>query len=133
MSMKRRIINPWTWQDQFAFVQANEISHEKRMLICAGQTSNDENGNPLFPGDMAKQIEMALNNLETVLNAADFKLSDVMRLTSYTTNIDQFLANYGVFAGRLTERGCRPAATLVGVTRLAFPDWLVEIEATAFK
>ena len=45
--MNKTTINPWTWQDQFAFVQANEISHEKRMLICAGQTSNDENGNPL--------------------------------------------------------------------------------------
>jgi len=133
MSMKRRIINPWTWQDQFAFVQANELSQPKRMLICAGQTSNDENGNPLFPGDIAKQIEMALNNLETVLEAADFRFSDVMRLTSYTTNMDAFLANYGVLAGRLTARKCRPAATLVGVTRLAFPDWLVEIEATAFK
>ena len=82
MSMKRRIINPWTWQDQFAFVQANEISHEKRTLICAGQTSNDELGNPLFPGDMAKQIEMALNNLETVLNAADFHPVSVLAAPS---------------------------------------------------
>lgn len=132
MSLHRKIINPWTWQDQFAFVQANELTNEKRMLICAGQTSNDADGRPLFPGDIAKQITSALDNLETVLAAAQFSLKDVMRLTTYTTDMDAFLANYGVFASRLTSAGCRPAATLVGVTRLAFPEWMVEIEATAF-
>ena len=35
--MGQRVINPWTWQDQFAFVQANEISHEKRTLLRFGR------------------------------------------------------------------------------------------------
>ena len=40
--MDRRVINPWTWQDQFGFVQANEVSNGQRVLFCAGQTSVDE-------------------------------------------------------------------------------------------
>ena len=36
--MERRIINPWKWQDNFGFVQANEISGVQRQLICSGQT-----------------------------------------------------------------------------------------------
>ena len=36
--MERRIINPWKWQDNLGFVQANEISGVQRQLICSGQT-----------------------------------------------------------------------------------------------
>jgi enamine deaminase RidA (YjgF/YER057c/UK114 family) len=132
-SMQHKIINPWTWQDQFGFVQGNEIENARRMLICSGQTSNDENGNPLHPGDMAAQIQAAFDNLETVLDAAGFELKDVMRLVYYTTDVDLLLANYGVVVGRLQARGARPASTLLGVTRLAFPQWLIEMEATAVK
>jgi enamine deaminase RidA (YjgF/YER057c/UK114 family) len=58
-------------------------------------------------------------------------LSDVVRLNIYTTLIDQFFEAFGVVAGRLAQAGCRPASTLLGVTRLAYPEMLVEIEATA--
>lgn len=37
--MKRKIINPWLWQDQLGFVQANEFSGFQRVVFCAGQTS----------------------------------------------------------------------------------------------
>ncbi len=54
-----------------------------------------------------------------------------MRLNIYTTDVDMFFEAYGPAAARLAEAGCRPASTLLGVTRLAFPELLVEIEATA--
>ena len=37
--MERRVINPWTWQDQFGFVQANEVTGAQKILVCSGQTS----------------------------------------------------------------------------------------------
>ena len=130
--MERRIINPWTWQDQFGFVQANEVRGEQRTLICSGQTSVDADGGPVHVGDMAGQISQALDNLETVLREPGFKMSDVVRLNYYTTNVDSFFEAYGQVAiSRLAETGCRPASTLLGVARLAFPELLVEIEATA--
>ena len=129
--MERRIINPWTWQDQFGFVQANEVSGEQRTLICSGQTSVDADGSPVHVGDMAGQINQALDNLETVLGEAGFKMSDVMRLNYYTTDVDGFLEAAEMAGRRLGESGCRAASTLLGVTRLAFPELLVEIEATA--
>jgi enamine deaminase RidA (YjgF/YER057c/UK114 family) len=55
----------------------------------------------------------------------------VMRLNIYTTDMDLFLEAYGPGAARLAEAGCRPASTLVGVTRLSSPELLVGIEATA--
>ena len=129
--VERRIVNPWSWQDQMGYVQANEVYGAQRTLFCAGQTSVDEEGRPLHAGDMGAQLAQALDNLETVLGAAGAALSDVMRLNIYTTDVDLLFEAYGPAAARLAEAGCRPASTLLGVTRLAFPELLVEIEATA--
>jgi enamine deaminase RidA (YjgF/YER057c/UK114 family) len=129
--MERKIVNPWTWQDQYGFVQANEVSGAQRMLICAGQASVDAEGRPVHAGDMRAQINQSLDNLEAVLREAGFTLADVVRLNVYTTDVDLCLQSYEGLAARLTEAGCRQASTLLGVTRLAFPELMVEIEATA--
>ena len=129
--MERRIINPWTWQDNLGFVQANELTGAQRVLLCAGQTAMDADGRPAHVGDMAAQIGMALDNLETVLGQAGLNLSNVVRLNYYTVDVDAFFAASRVLTDRLSAAGCRPASTLLGITRLAFPELLVEIEATA--
>jgi enamine deaminase RidA (YjgF/YER057c/UK114 family) len=131
--MEQRAVNPWTWQDQFGFSQGIEVSGAQRMLICAGQTSSDENGATLHPGDMAAQIGAALDNVETVLRHGGYAFSDVVRLNYYTTDVDAFIAAGETLGARLAQHGIQPASTLLGVTRLAFPDLLVEIEATAVK
>lgn len=129
--MERRMINPWTWQDAFGYVQANEVSGVQRILYCSGQAANDAQGAPVHPGDMRAQITLALDNLETLLRAANFGFADIMRLNIYTTDVDQFLENYDAFITRLAEGGCRHTGSLIGVARLAFPEMMIEIEATA--
>ena len=129
--MKRKIINPWKWQDQLGFVQANDISGHQRLVICAGQTSNDADGTPMHVGNMRAQMNLALDNIETVLAQAGLNLSNVMQLKYYTLDVDSFFKEYDLVTDRLDAAGCRPAATLLGVERLAFPELLVEIEATA--
>ena len=129
--MQRRSVNPWSWQDQFGFVHANETSGAERVLHCAGQTSVDGEGQPVHEGDMGAQVVKALDNLETVLGEADFSLADVVRLNYYVTDMDAFIAAGEVYGAKLAEAQCRPASTALGVARLAFPSLLVEIEATA--
>jgi enamine deaminase RidA (YjgF/YER057c/UK114 family) len=131
--MERRKVNPWAWQDQFGFSQAMEFSGHQRVLVCAGQTSTDANGNTLHAGDMGAQVSAALDNLETVLKEAGYSLADVVRLNYYTTDVDAFIGAGAVLGERLGAAGIQPASTLLGVARLAFPDLLVEIEATAVK
>jgi enamine deaminase RidA (YjgF/YER057c/UK114 family) len=80
---------------------------------------------------MAAQMNKCLDNLETVLREAGMTLENVMRLNYYTTDVDAWLASAPEWGHRLAEAGCRPASTLLGVTRLAFPDLVVEVEATA--
>lgn len=129
--MERRTINPWRWQEPFAFVQASEVRGPHRVLYCAGQSSVDADGRTVHPGDVRAQVGQALTNLETVLGAAGLTLAHVIRLNYYTTDVDGLLANWDAVATRLAQARCQPASTLLGVTRLAFPDLLVEIEATA--
>jgi enamine deaminase RidA (YjgF/YER057c/UK114 family) len=129
--MERREVNPWTWQEAMGFVQANEVCGAGRVLICSGQTSVDADGNPLHDGDMAAQCRLALANLETVLREAGLGLANVVRLNYYTTDMDAFLESFPELVARFEETGCRAAGSLLGVTRLAFPGLMVELEATA--
>ena len=82
---------------------------------------------------MRMQIDQALDNLEAVLNAAGFNLANIVRLNYYVTDVDLFVANSDVVKTRVSIAGCRFASTLLGVSRLAYPELLVEIEATAVK
>jgi enamine deaminase RidA (YjgF/YER057c/UK114 family) len=131
--MEQKKINPWEWQNQLGFSQAIEVTGAQRTLYCAGQTSINADGAPMHEGDMKAQVTLALDNLEAVLNNAGYSMSDVVRLNYYTTDIDSFFAAFEILAGRLAAAGIQPASTLLGVTRLAFPPLLVEIEATAVK
>jgi enamine deaminase RidA (YjgF/YER057c/UK114 family) len=99
---ERTAVNPWAWSLAFGFNQGELVAGAERVLFCAGQTSVDENGAPQHAGDMAGQAALAIDNLEAVLRAAGMSLA-----------------------------GVAPAGALLGVARLAFPELLLEIEATA--
>lgn len=131
--MERRIVNPWTWQDEYGFVQANEVSGPARFLFCAGQASLDENGRPVHLGDMAGQLRQTLDNVETVLRAGGYELADVVRLNVFTTDFRLLFEHFAVYKSRLAEAGCKEAGTIVGAAALGLPGLLVEIEATAAK
>lgn len=131
--MEQKQINPWTWQDQYGFSQAIEVTNASRVLFCAGQTSVDDNGKPMHAGEMRKQIEQAFRNLETVLKASGYGLANVVRLNYYTTDVEGFLKASDVVGGRLAAAKCQPPGTLLGVAKLAFPGLMIEIEATAAK
>jgi enamine deaminase RidA (YjgF/YER057c/UK114 family) len=131
--MERRTINPWQWQEKLGYSQAIEVTRGERVLYLAGQTSTDTNGQPRYPGDMRAQLAAALDNVEAVLRASDYDLADVVRMNYYTVDIPSFFAHYAVLTERLSAAGCVPSGTLLGVTRLARPELLVEIEATAVR
>jgi enamine deaminase RidA (YjgF/YER057c/UK114 family) len=134
--MERRTINPWPWTEHYGVAQGVEITGASRTVLCSGQIAVDADGQPLHVGDMKAQVKQALDNLETVLRRADMTFSDVVRLNAYTTDMDAFVAEVaegGELFMRLKEARCCPVLTGVGVTRLAFPELMIEIEATAMK
>jgi len=131
LAMERKAINPWTWQDQFDFSHAIEVTGSERTVYCAGQISVDDEGRPLHPGDMEAQFHCALDNLERVLAQAGLTLGDLTRLNYYVTDVPAFLEAVPKVGVRLKKAGCKPASTLLGVARLAMPELMIELEATA--
>lgn len=129
--MKRTPINPWPWSLKLGYHQAEILEETKRQLICAGQTAVDAEGNPQHPGDMRKQIALTLDNLEAVLNAANMGLANIIRIAIYTTDVDDALKHFDVLGARFGPVNASPPMTMLGVTRLAIPGLMFEIEATA--
>jgi enamine deaminase RidA (YjgF/YER057c/UK114 family) len=128
--MERRDINPWEWSKAFGFSQAVEIKGAARILRCAGQTAIGDDGSPPKTDDMGEQVRTALDNLATVLGAADMTFTNIVHMTIYTTDVDGFIGASSADT-RLADAGNLPAMTLIGVARLAFPELKVEIEVTA--
>lgn len=131
--LERKIVNPAKWQDPLGFVQGHEVTGAQRVLYCAGQVSVDAEGKTLHAGDYRGQMNRVLDNLEQVLKAAGFSAADLVRLNIFTTDLDGFFANRNLLLERLVAAGGRYTSTLLGVSRLARPDLLIEIEATAVK
>jgi enamine deaminase RidA (YjgF/YER057c/UK114 family) len=129
--MKIEIINPWQWQEQYGFVHGNKVSGASTTLYVAGQTAVGEDGRNVSPGDMNRQLDQVVANIETVLRQADMDFSHVVRLNVFVVDMPKMLASHDYMADLLRSRGCRHAGTLVGVTALADPEALVEIEITA--
>ena len=129
--MQRTDVNPWSWSLKYGYVQGLILEGARRELVFSGQTSVDAEGNPQHSGDMREQMALALANLEAVLAAAGMGLGNLKKLTVYTTDVDASLQNWDVIGARLGSFGVAPPMTLLGVTRLAMPMLLVELDASA--
>jgi len=131
MTTSRTAINPVSWSQQLGFDQAQLIEGQRRQLFVSGQDAVDADGNPQHPGDMAAQLEMAVDNLEAILAGADMTLANVVRLNAYTTDFDELLKSWATLTNRFGDSDGGFATTLLGVSRLPAPGLLVMLEATA--
>jgi enamine deaminase RidA (YjgF/YER057c/UK114 family) len=126
--VNRTSVNPSQWSVKLGFDQGQLIEGHRRLLVCSGQDAVDADGSPQHPGDMAAQLELALDNLEAVVAAADMTLANVVRLNAYTTDVEQLFTLFP----RITDRfgDSRYATSVLGVAHLP-AQFLVMLEATA--
>ncbi|WP_055604147.1 RidA family protein [Streptomyces aureus] len=129
--MERTAVNPVTWSVEMGFNQGELVSGHTRTLYVSGQTAMSDEGKPRHEGDMAGQLALSLDNVEAVLAEAGMSLANLVRLNVYTTDVDLLFRHYGELAGRLGAAGVAPPTTMLGVTRLAIPGQMVELEGTA--
>ena len=129
--MDRTAVNPVTWSQEMGFNQGEVVSGEARTLYISGQTAMSSDGRPEHDGDIAAQLSLAVSNLEAVLAKAGMSLANLVRLNIYTTDVEALFPHYGVLAGKLGAAGVAPTTTMLGVTRLAIPGQLVELDGTA--
>jgi enamine deaminase RidA (YjgF/YER057c/UK114 family) len=108
----------------------SQIVRAGNTLYIAGQVAADAQGK-VVGTDMNTQLEQVLRNLQTALKSQGADFSHVAKITIYTTDVDAYRTPEAA-AIRAKYFGTRPpASTLVGITRLASPDYKVEIEAIA--
>lgn len=129
--MQLKPINPTPWLGGFNIHHGVEVSGASRTLYLSGQTANAADGTPMHPGDLVAQFKLAWANLKDALAEAGMGPQNIVRLNFYTTDVDKFMSLAGEIIPVYAAEGCKPAATLLGVTRLFDPTIMVELEATA--
>ncbi len=102
--MQRTPINPSSWSIKLGFDQAELVEDHQRLLVVSGQDAVDADGTPQHSGDMAAQLEMALDNLDAILDAADMTAANVVRLDAYTTDIDELFEPLSTHRGPVRGR-----------------------------
>jgi 2-iminobutanoate/2-iminopropanoate deaminase len=112
-----------------SYTQVVAVSGGGRQIFVAGQLARDAEGNCVGKGDMRAQIEQVGKNIETCLEAAGASLADIVKTTTYVTDIEALLKNRDM---RIRCFGAaEPTSTTVEVRRLSGPDFMVEIEVLA--
>jgi enamine deaminase RidA (YjgF/YER057c/UK114 family) len=105
------------------------VSGAQRFIFISGQLPRAKDGSVIAKGDMAGQIKAVCENIQVCLKEAGATLEDLVRITCYTTDIEEFHRHAKVrneYFGKAL-----PASTAVEVRRLGHPDFMIEIEATA--
>jgi enamine deaminase RidA (YjgF/YER057c/UK114 family) len=108
------------------------ISRGSRMIHIAGQTSQDKDLNIIGEGDFAMQAKTAFENVGLAISAAGAEIKNIVSINVYvvdykTEYLEMIAKATTDFFGSVPP----PASTMVGVTALALPPFLIEIEATA--
>jgi len=137
-SMKKKVANLGVaWEGQFGYMQAvqvkdtiylsGQLSHDKEGALVA-PAPLDEHGKPASFEQMEEQIRQTYRNAVTLLAEFGATLDDVVEETLYVLDVDAAFVAGGKVRKEVYGAG-QPAcaSNLIGVSRLAFPDQLVEI------
>jgi enamine deaminase RidA (YjgF/YER057c/UK114 family) len=111
----------------------NRYSHIVRVgpwITIAGQVAADAAGNVVGKGDPAAQVDQVYANLTRAMEAVGGTLADIVKTTVYVAGAEHLDAIRAARAGRFGPTP--PTSTLLVVSRLANPDYLLEIEAVAY-
>ena len=100
-----------------------------KLVFVAGQVALDADGNVVGEGDVVAQTRQVMENIRLALEAAGATFDDVVKITNYITDVNEFSKMAAVRREYLREP--YPTSTLIEVQALMFPELLIEIEATA--
>jgi enamine deaminase RidA (YjgF/YER057c/UK114 family) len=115
--------------DPPAYSQAVKVTGAQTILFLSGQVAYDEKGNPAHRGDFTTQARAVFRAIKAQVEAGGGTLASIVKVNTYLTDIryraDLLPVREEFFGKKM------PASTLVEVSALAHPDWLIEVEAIA--
>jgi len=130
MKMQRQEIDPPGLFKHPSFKRVVTVQGDMKLVFIAGQTPSDENYKCIAPGDLRAQYVHVMKMLDIQLKAAGAEWDDVVFRRMFVLDVDAFGKVY--FDETLPKYGDgRPPSTLIGVTRLSNPEYLIEIDLMA--
>ena len=127
--MKTQIHSDALRQPNGHFSQATAIEARGRLVFISGMTARRPDGSIAGIGDIEAQTRQVCENLKAAAEAAGGTLDDICRVDVYVRNIENFDRIHKV--RREYFRAPLPASHIVEVSKLVWPDYLIEISAVA--
>ena len=127
--MATKIIQPKSLSDPRPRYSQGILAEGGKLLFVAGQTASDKDGNVVGKGDIEAQTAQVFKNLSAVLEDAGGSLDNLVMTTTYITD-RKYREGYNRVRQQQYKKNS-PTSTLVIVTGLAHPDYLIEINGIA--
>ncbi|RYE37522.1 MAG: RidA family protein [Hyphomicrobiales bacterium] len=124
-------VNPPGMYKSPIFSQGIILPANARILLIGAQNSVNEKGEVIHKGDVVKQTEQALANMQKVLEAAGATVENLVKTTIIMQQDIDLRAAFGAWMAVWGDRPNPPTVTGMRVVGLANPDFLIEIEAQA--
>jgi 2-iminobutanoate/2-iminopropanoate deaminase len=115
--------------DPPGYSQGIKVSEAGTVLFLAGQVAYDKDGSVKHPGDFKAQAREVFRCIKSLVETAGGRMDSIVKLNTYLTDIRYRADLVPIREEFLGKKG--PASTLVQVSALAHPDWLIEVEAIA--
>ena len=130
--MEKQMLNPSHWKRPPGYSHLVRVSGGTHLFL-SGQVAEDEAGNLVGKDDICKQFDQALSNIDTVLGTADASLSNIVKMTIYCRDREQYRSNAKEIGAIYLRHFGKyfPAMTFVEVQSLIYPDYLLEIDVCA--
>src|SRR5688500_5776654 len=127
--MKRQITTDRLRQPSGVFSHATTIEAKGRLVFISGMTARRADGTIAGIGDIEAQTRQVCENIKAAVEASGGTMDDICRVDVFVRNIEQFDKIHKV--RREYFGSPPPASTMVEVTKMVSPDYLIEINAIA--
>ena len=127
--MKQQITSDKLRQPNGHFSQATVIEARGKLVFISGMTARKPDGTIAGIGDITEQTRQVCENVKAAVEAAGGTLDDIVRVDVYARNMEHFEKIHAV--RREYFKPPLPASTMVEITKMTSPDYLIEINAIA--
>ena len=127
--MKQQVTSDKIRQPSGHFSQATVIEARGKLVFISGMTSRKADGTIAGIGDIEVQTRQVCENLKAAVEAAGGTMDDIVRVDVYVRNMEHFEKIHKV--RREYFKAPAPASTMVEITKMTSPEYLIEINAIA--
>ena len=115
--------------DAPTYSQGIRVTQAGTMLFLSGQVAYAAEGGVAFRGDFKAQARGAFEAIKALIESQGGTMADIVKITTFVTDMRYRADLAPIREEFLGKKG--PASTLVEISQLAHPDWMIEIEAVA--